>query len=475
MLNLLKARMKLSISRKLLFLVLLTSTIGTTITSIVQIIFEYGVAKDVQQSELEVFSSTAVPSLQNLVWSFNETSLSEQLHSALAPEDFIGIKVTNEKDVVQAQFRKEKKYKNIESASYKLKNPTNEAEVIGSVILEYTNDFIITNLKQKVMVIILLNLIKTFIISTILLIIFRIHVVNRLVKLAEFLKKQDWNRPELFTENHDYWPFTNFKDEFSDIDEALNKATATIHNNIDLLEKASCSSARLAELGTLSAGIAHEINNPLNIISGFAYVLNRHVQGNDVGIQKLGKCVSGITIACKRIANIISGMKYFSRDGSNDVFIDCKVQKLINEIKPVCEGALISRGIELKFNVEPEEMCLYCRPVQLAQILLNLINNAVDAIENLESKWIQICFFLDADGSPVITVTDSGSGIPTELQTRIFVPFFTTKDVGKGAGLGLSIAHGIVMQHGGTIAVNNACINTQFIIKFPKLEVNHAA
>jgi hypothetical protein len=209
-------------------LVLITSSVGTTITSLVQIAFEYGSAKGDQQSEVEVFASTAIPSMQNLIWNFNEEALKEQLHSAVTPEDFTGIVVINEKKIVQSQFKKDKVYKNTISKTFQLKNPTNNKENIGTVVLSYTNDFIIAKLKKKAIIILLSNLVKTFVISSLLLFLFRLHVVNRISALALFLKSQDWNHPQTNEKGKEFWPFRNIKDEFTDIEESLNGAVELI-------------------------------------------------------------------------------------------------------------------------------------------------------------------------------------------------------------------------------------------------------
>ncbi len=456
-------------------LVLITSSVGTTITSLVQIAFEYGSAKGDQQSEVEVFASTAIPSMQNLIWNFNEEALKEQLHSAVTPEDFTGIVVINEKKIVQSQFKKDKVYKNTISKTFQLKNPTNNKENIGTVVLSYTNDFIIAKLKKKAIIILLSNLVKTFVISSLLLFLFRLHVVNRISALALFLKSQDWNHPQTNEKGKEFWPFRNVKDEFTDIEESLNSAVVLIKEKIALLELSTMSSARLAELGTLSAGIAHEINNPLAIISGYAKALEKNTNLQHLSNEQLIKYTVGISTSSTRISHIIKGLKQFARDGSDDPYEDFHVQNMVDEIKPLCEGMLEQLGVVLDFSLKDKDLMLNCRSVQISQVLLNMINNAADAIAHLEKKWINVSFFYDAEQALIISITDSGSGIPEEVRNRIFTPFFTTKEVGKGTGLGLAIVHGIVVQHGGTIKVNGDCPNTQFIIRFPKKEVKHVA
>jgi signal transduction histidine kinase len=102
-------------------------------------------------------------------------------------------------------------------------------------------------------------------------------------------------------------------------------------------------------------------------------------------------------------------------------------------------------------------------------VILNLLNNSVDAISELKEKWIEIVVAETASCIEV-KITDSGRGIPKEIQNKIFNPFFTTKVVGKGTGLGLSISKGIIEAHGGHFQINNECPNTQFVIQLPKCQ-----
>ena len=104
--------------------------------------------------------------------------------------------------------------------------------------------------------------------------------------------------------------------------------------------------------------------------------------------------------------------------------------------------------------------------VQMEQVLMNLLSNALDAVENSESAWVEVGFEKDSNFF-MISVMDSGGGINTEIVERIMQPFFTTKEVGKGTGLGLSISKGIMENHEGSLSIDLACPNTRFLMKLP--------
>jgi signal transduction histidine kinase len=235
------------------------------------------------------------------------------------------------------------------------------------------------------------------------------------------------------------------------------------------------SSARMAELGTLSAGIAHEINNPLAIISGNVSMLEKNLKSSDPNIPLLLRYSGQIANSMRRISQIIQGLKSFSRDGSKDPFEAHSVARILDEILPICQASLSSKGVQLDVEVEGGSIQLNCRPIQIVQILMNLLNNAADAVSELEERWVRLHIYQDLQSQVVFTITDSGSGIPEEIRKKIFVPFFTTKPIGSGTGLGLAIVHGIVRQHHGSIEINPESKNTQFILRFPKYEVQNVA
>ena len=122
-------------------------------------------------------------------------------------------------------------------------------------------------------------------------------------------------------------------------------------------------------------------------------------------------------------------------------------------------------GIELRFR-EHDNVEIECRSYQIVQVMLNLINNAYDAVLSDKSAWIEISY--EVTGTRlIIKVTDSGRGIPEKIAEKIMQPFYTTKAVGQGTGLGLSISKGLVEDHGGTLSYNPKSPNTQFVLELP--------
>lgn len=230
-------------------------------------------------------------------------------------------------------------------------------------------------------------------------------------------------------------------------------------------------SAKMAALGEMAAGIAHEINNPLTIINGRTDKIIKLVNSDIGDIETIEKELIKIKDTTKRISKIISSLKTFSRPADNDQFTNEEIDKILNDVLELCEDKIKSMGIQLNFNVT-EKFSLECRPTQIEQILVNLINNSCDAISNFEEKWILIDIKLIENKIAQITISDSGHLTDENIIEKIMEPFFTTKEVGKGTGLGLSISHSLIKKHHGEFLFDKKAKNTTFIIRLPLKQNN---
>ncbi len=225
--------------------------------------------------------------------------------------------------------------------------------------------------------------------------------------------------------------------------------------------------SRLASLGILASGVAHEINNPLAIISLGAEqleVLSKDPAADPALIQStIGKIRRNVS----RIERIVRGLRTLSHDGSKDPFALKSVNELVLEVTELCQSRFKTQMAALHQDSIDATLKIECRPVLIAQVLMNLFSNALDAVENLPERWVRVDCREDG-GTVLLSITDSGPGIREGVSEHIFEPFFTSKEVGKGTGLGLSIAKAIVESHHGELYLDTTSANTRFVLALPK-------
>ncbi|MEM9326523.1 MAG: ATP-binding protein [Bacteroidota bacterium] len=278
---------------------------------------------------------------------------------------------------------------------------------------------------------------------------------------------------------------------------ALKKSNQELSQALKKLQDAQAKlieSEKLASLGQLTAGLAHEINNPINYVSGNVSPLMRdfqdleeilvlvlqlrdELQHTDKGaqllslmdeleievvIQEIKKLLEGIENGTNRVRDLMSSLKNLSRQ-DDKAPVKMAINKIIRSTMALIKPS-VPHGIELKDDLTRVPMT-YGNPGEISQVLLNIIDNALFAMKG--HGTLKVSSKVEHD-MMVITIADTGSGISKEIIRRIFEPFFTTKEVGEGTGLGLAISHQIINKHGGHLQVNSELgVGTTFTISLP--------
>lgn len=224
---------------------------------------------------------------------------------------------------------------------------------------------------------------------------------------------------------------------------------------------------KMAAMGEMAAGVAHEINNPLTIISGYATRLHLLAEMQKLDPTQLKNIAFSIKATIERIAKIVKGLRAFAQDGENDSFVVIPFKNIVTESLDFCSARFYNKKVDLRVDDIDPNLMLECRPVQISQVILNLINNSFDAVHGIENSFIELKV-KDFAHHLEFRVTDSGQGIPKEIREKIMQPFFTTKESEKGAGLGLSISCGIAQSHSGKLYVDAEATNTSFVLELPK-------
>ena len=225
-------------------------------------------------------------------------------------------------------------------------------------------------------------------------------------------------------------------------------------------------STRLVSLGQMAAGIAHEVNNPLAIIQGSVTIIKKLVSTQPMDVDTIKTLADKVVETTNRIAKIIKSLKTLSRDGAKDPMEKVSIERILELSLDISGQKFKQNQIELKLPQTKEDLYVFGREVQLSQVMINLLSNAVDAVKTCSDPWVEIRIRKGESWIDLLVI-DSGPGVPGEIQEKIMEPFFTTKDVNQGTGLGLSISKSIMREHKGELNLLPEEANTTFLIRFP--------
>lgn len=225
--------------------------------------------------------------------------------------------------------------------------------------------------------------------------------------------------------------------------------------------------SKMATLGELAAGIAHEIRNPVSTVAMIIEIVKRAARNGVISSDELAPQLDRLSLCVDRISKIISELQTFSRDSSRDNFEIAPLEKLIEQSISLCEARFKKDGVRLVVEPVPSAWALECRDSQISQVILNLLGNALDAALEAKERWVKLAV-KDLGDSFELSITDSGLGIQDTIADKILKPFFTTKPAGKGTGLGLSISHKIVVEHSGELVLDRSSSHTRFLVRLPK-------
>ncbi len=220
-------------------------------------------------------------------------------------------------------------------------------------------------------------------------------------------------------------------------------------------------SERLALVGRLAAGVAHEINNPLGGILLFSNLLLKKTTAE--GEER--KSLQRIANEAERARDIVQGLLDFARQREPRAE-EVRMSDVVESALSIVENQSLFQNIEIVRRFDPDVPTVFMDPSQMRQVFLNIVINAGESMQGKGTLTVSIA--KTPDGSVRVSFRDTGEGIPQEALQKLFEPFFTTKEVGKGTGLGLSISHGIVESHGGTLTVSSTVgEGSEFAIALP--------
>lgn len=253
----------------------------------------------------------------------------------------------------------------------------------------------------------------------------------------------------------------NYFISFKDLKNLKDKEKIIEDQKNQMIEK-----NKLASLGEMAAGIAHEVNNPLTVIHSNNNMITRLLNKEELNKEQCLKLLLKTTSQIERITKILTSLRSLSRGLAGDEKENFSIDQVIDESISLAKIRTSSKRV--KFIFEEKNLKVYANRGQIVQVILNLFNNAIDAIENNPTNaWINV--ELKARGHYVdIFISDSGKGISPEIVSKIFLPMYTTKEIGKGTGLGLSLSRNFIEQNSGNLDYISNMGNTCFKISLIK-------
>jgi C4-dicarboxylate-specific signal transduction histidine kinase len=471
-------------------LVLSVSSTITLVLTCALLYFDYREELKGMEANFKLIETTYLGGFASALWNFDQGLMEVLAAGVLKVPGVIGVEI-REKDRVTLKVG-EPGDRHAVDQSFDLlfkRNAEDPGTDVGTARVWMDLDAVYFRVWQKAGTILVSQFVKTFLVSIFILLVLKIILTQHLSRMKTHLLnfadlRKDYEPLQLRRSN-------KYQDEIRSLQDSINHMQSLAQKNFRELAELNSNlektvedrsqiisqqqqqlllASKLSALGEMAGGIAHEINSPLAIISLLAEQ-SKKTPGID---PKVIEIQNKILSTVNRIGKITSGMRFLARDSSNEQLTKVSAKSLLEETLAFCSFKLASTGVDLRVEAEDDAM-IPCRPVQISQVLMNLIGNAIDSIENLPEKWIRISFE-KTETQFRILVTDSGGGIPDEIAEKILMPFFTTKEVGKGTGLGLSISHTIMSSHQGRLYYNKQSKNTQFVIELPLVaELNKSA
>jgi signal transduction histidine kinase len=264
----------------------------------------------------------------------------------------------------------------------------------------------------------------------------------------------------------------NSKDEIGDLAKSFGKMGQELHNREEELNSAHIAlvqSEKMSAFGQISAGIAHEVKNPLTGILGHAQLTKERIAklcSNQVP-QDVGNSLEIIERETKRCKDIVENLMKFARQEKTE-FIEEDISRVVRGAIGLVDHQLTINGVKIFSEIPDGFPRVVCNANQIEQVLMNIMMNAQHAMDKVKEKKIMVRLKQGQVGFARIEIEDVGSGMPEEVRKKIFEPFFTTKPAGQGTGLGLSVSFGIIRDHKGLLNVESEeGKGTTFIIELP--------
>jgi signal transduction histidine kinase len=464
------------------------SAILTTMATVVHGRLLYSEESKREQTEVDQLLGHEKATFERLVWEIHTEGIQQRASTLFNNPNVIALRITDSNG--QSLFEKKKTTErfDLHDISTAMYAPESENETIGYISYTISRDAKYLNTLYGVLKFFFLQLLKSALVSIGALLILYQMLVRHFDTIIEHVAKQTqvpqktWAPLQLARSHKKVDELEMFVNWLNQTGESLNRYHSEQQNKLigtqnELAEQKALAmrSAHLANLGELSATIAHEIRNPLAIISGYCGLLEDLVTEEAQSKQDGLEYIKQINKAVKHTDSVIKSVLNSSRSETDSRFDSVDLRNFVEGIIAVAHMKAKSKGVRLSSEFKLDwETKITIRCTAFSQVLTNLLNNSFDAIEEKSDRWVKVSVS-ESQQHFVFTVTDSGNGIPIDVAKRMFEAFYTTKPANKGTGIGLDLVKRIVTQHEGHIWVDHSKQNTTICFSISKNLTNSAA
>ncbi len=483
-----------TLSLKLMSAVLLGSSVITFFITAFQLYWDYRLDLQRINNTLNQVESLYLPGVTQSLWDLNDEHITINLEGITQLNDIVYASVShNDKNIYRAGKRPSGDQRQIIFPIHYFRDGTTYQ--LGQLQVIASMEGVYQRLKDKILVVFASAFVKTLILTGFMLTLFYNMVARHLIRIASHVTQFE---PERTDNSLRLQRNTQIPDELDYVSDALNSMTSKVREHLHQRQQAEQrlkalnssleievlkrtqeiehqqmmiqNSARLSSLGEMAGSIAHEINNPLTIINGYMNMLRKAMDRGELSQERFHMVSDRIENTVSRISAIIKGLLHLSRGSGQqeDTASPHNIVPILNDAIAISQEKFRSHGIHFETEISGDEIMAICQPIEVGQIIVNLLNNAFDAIKDKpENAWIKVELLCTESGRVVFRVHDNGPGIPPELQERILEPFFTTKPPGAGTGLGLSISRAIAEKHRGRLFLDTKQSQTCFTLELP--------
>lgn len=471
------------LNRKILTGVLLVSGLTTLVISSAQIYWDY--SKDVSsiKERLSLVKSSYVAPIENSMWEYNEKQVSISLKGIINLPDIEYVKIVDAGKVLF--FEGQRKSTATISKTITLRHNTDK---LGELTVVASTEQAMERAKQQIVIITFSQLLKTLITSFFILILVKLLITRHIVSISKFFleKKLDTKAKTISLDR----TFEFHHDEEDELDQLVNSVNLIMHEvdteftkrkraetellnlnksletKVENKTKQLVESKKIAALGEMAGGIAHEINTPLTVLHGRVRRISKKIDKDAYSKKEIVESLGHLQVVIERIFTITNGLRYFAFDSHEEKVREVNINSIISNAVKFSKERYRNMNVPLSVKCSSEDLIISCKENSLIQIIVTLIKTSLTSISMEKASWSEIETKLSGNEFEIV-FRDSAVRMNKETIDFIEIPFSERSGVLKGSGLELGMVKGIVELHNGTLWLNKEEGYDKVIIKIP--------